>query len=150
MNLSIRKYIDLDKDSVIQLLRLNTPKFFAWNEEADLIYYLENHAHDFYLLKVGKKLLACGGINFNDAEGIAKISWDIVDPEYQGKGYGSKLLNFRITEIQKLLHIKKITVRTSQLVYPYYERFGFQLIRVEKDYWAIGFDLYQMDKKLDY
>jgi hypothetical protein len=35
-------------------------------------------------------------------------------------------------------------VRTTQLVYPFYQKAGFTLDKVEQDYWANGFDLYQM------
>ena len=41
--------------------------------------------------------------------------------------------------------VKTITVRTSQLVYKYYEKFGFQTKEIIKDFWAKGYDLYRME-----
>ena len=41
--MTIRPYIPTDNESIIALLRLNTPRYFASEEEADLLDYLENH-----------------------------------------------------------------------------------------------------------
>lgn len=40
--ITIREYEINDRDAVINLLRLNTPEFFAFDEEADLYNYLDN------------------------------------------------------------------------------------------------------------
>jgi len=40
-----------------------------------------------------------------------------------------------------------MTVRTSQFVYGFYEKHGFELKKVVKNYWAQGFDLYDMEYK---
>ncbi|WP_255493314.1 hypothetical protein [Dysgonomonas sp. HDW5B] len=45
--------------------------------------------------------------------------------------------------------IKTISVRTSQLVYPFYEKFGLKIREIVKDYWAEGFDLYRLDSDID-
>lgn len=42
----------------------------------------------------------------------------------------------------------KIVVRTTQFGFRFYEKVGFQLENVEKDFWAQGFDLYQMSVEL--
>jgi ribosomal protein S18 acetylase RimI-like enzyme len=31
------------------------------------------------------------------------------------------------------------------LVYPFYEKHGFELIEIVQDYWSRGFDLYRME-----
>ncbi|HEU4496484.1 MAG TPA: hypothetical protein VFR70_05495, partial [Flavobacterium sp.] len=41
--------------------------------------------------------------------------------------------------------IEKISVRTSQLVYPFYAKFGLELKETIKDYWGAGFDLYRLE-----
>ena len=40
--------------------------------------------------------------------------------------------------------VQTLIVRTSQLVYRFYEKQGFELEKVVKDYWAEGYDLYLM------
>lgn len=141
----IRKYEPLDRESLLQLLRLNTPKYFSPSEEPDLIYYLENHATEFYVLEMDNKVLACGGINLADDGQTAKLSWDLVHPDFLGKGLGTELTLFRIQKMKKMDGITTISVRTSQLVYRFYERFGLEIREIVRDYWADGFDLYHMD-----
>ncbi|EMR01507.1 hypothetical protein ADICEAN_03364 [Cesiribacter andamanensis AMV16] len=41
--------------------------------------------------------------------------------------------------------VATIVVRTSQLVYRFYEKGGFTLKEVVQEYWAPGFDLYYME-----
>lgn len=143
--ISIRDYTAVDKDAVLDLLRLNTPKYFAFEEEQDFVDYLENEIEYYYVLELNSKIVGCGGFNFSGDYSTGKISWDIFHPDYQGQSLGTKLLNFRIQKLKEFEVVKKITVRTSQLVYRFYEKSGFKLLEVVKDYWAPGFDLYKLE-----
>lgn len=141
----IRAYCKDDNEGLIKLLRLNTPKFFDPSEEKDFIEYLERHSENYFIIEDATTIVGAGGINYGFDNGeTVRISWDIIHPDKQGKGFGTKLTNHRINEIKKNLNIKKIVVRTTQLVHVFYKKNGFQLDKIEKDYWAPGFDLYQM------
>jgi N-acetylglutamate synthase-like GNAT family acetyltransferase len=144
MNIHIREYSSSDQKLVIELLRLNTPKYFAPEEENDFIQYLENEIDFYYVIELENKLVGCGGINFrNETTGI--ISWGIIHPEYHKMKLGSKLLKHRISELQKFTNIDRITVRTTQLVFPFFEKNGFKIVQIVDNYWAEGFHLYEMD-----
>lgn len=140
----IREYILSDRDAVLQLFRLNTPRFFSISEENDFVDYLENHAGHYFIVEIGGVVAGCGGYNLFPEQADARISWDIFHPDFQGMGLGSVLVRYRVEKLKAMPEIKTITVRTSQLVYPFYEKFGFELQVVVKDYWAEGFDLYKM------
>lgn len=144
-SITIREYKSIDKSSVMNLIRLNTPEYFAPEEENDFSNYLDNEKELYYVLLFNEKIVGCGGINFAENKTIGKISWDILHPEYQGKSLGSQLLKYRIEKIKAIDSIQKITVRTSQLAYKFYEKQGFELNEVKEDYWAKGFDLYRME-----
>ena len=116
-------------------------------EEADLGRYLDEEVELYYVLLFAGMIVGCGGINFADNMTTGNISWDIVHPAYQGKSLGTKLLNHRIEKLRNISSIKKIIVRTSQLVYKFYEKQGFVLLEVKKDYWADGLDMYKMEYK---
>ena len=145
--ITIREYQTKDKNEVINLIRLNTPEYFAIDEEEDLNKYLETEIELYYVLLYGQKIVGCGGINFADNSTIGKISWDIFHPDYQRKSLGTKLLKHRIGILNSIEGIQKITVRTSQVAYKFYEKQGFELIEIKKDYWAEGFDMYNMEYK---
>ncbi|MGJ1433633.1 GNAT family N-acetyltransferase [Sphingobacterium spiritivorum] len=141
---TIREYKADDQSSVIGLLRLNTPEYFSSEEELDLIHYLQHEIDHYYVVESNGLIIGCGGINFAEDKTVGKISWDILHPDFQGQSIGSALLKYRIKELQQTYHIQKITVRTSQLVYRFYEKNGFVLTKIAKDYWAPGYDLYSM------
>lgn len=56
-------------------------------------------------------------------------------------------MKHRIDKLNSIDSIKKITVRTSQVTYKFYEKQGFELFEIIKDYWADGFDMYNMEYK---
>ncbi len=143
----IRAYREEDKFQVIELLRQNTPEYFDVSEEKDLEHYLENEVEDYFVFTLNSKIVGAGGINYFPKEHLARISWDIVDPNVQGKGIGKQLLEYRLEHLKKNEGISVIVVRTTQLVYKYYEKMGFELDKMKKDFWAKNFDLYQLKKK---
>ena len=143
----IRKYSHQDKPEVIELLRLNTPEYFDSSEEEDLINYLDKEIEDYYVVVENSKIVGAGGINYFLPEKTARISWDMIKPNSQGKGIGMQLIKHRIDRIKENNSIENIIVRTSQHAYRFYEKTGFKLKKIEKDYWAKGFDLYIMSMK---
>jgi ribosomal-protein-alanine N-acetyltransferase len=144
--ITIRKYTPDDKNSLIVLFRLNTPEYFAESEEDDLLYYLDHHANDHYVIEMGNHIVGRGGINFTEEDRVGKLSWDILHPRYQSQGIGSKLTRFRIEIIKENPSVTSITVRTSQLAYKFYEKLGFRLTETVKDYWAPGYHMYHMEQ----
>lgn len=140
----IREYSNKDKAGLIDLLRKNTPEYFDFSEETDFVNYLENEVEYYFVYEENSQIIGAGGINYFQKERLARISWDMIDPNYQGKGIGSKLVRHRIDYLNKNPNIEFIVVRTTQLVYKFYEKMGFELEKIEKDFWAKNYDLYQM------
>jgi ribosomal-protein-alanine N-acetyltransferase len=143
----IRSYAPKDKEKLVNLLRLNTPTYFDSSEETDYIDYLNNHSDNYFLIEEDNVILGAGGFNFSEDKKSARISWDLVHPDAQGRGLGSMLTKFRIDKIKEHPEVELISVRTSQLVYKFYKKLGFELKEIVKDYWAKGFDLYRMELK---
>ncbi len=144
-NLQIRPYTSADKPQLLALLAENTPMYFAAEEESDFLHYLDHEIDEYFVVESAGQIVGCGGINFEAEKSLAKISWDIVSNRHQGRGIGSVLLKHRLHIICQTATVQKIMVRTSQVAYQFYEKNGFQLLKIEKDYWAVGFDLYQME-----
>lgn len=147
--MEIKKYEACHRTGVLELLRLNTPAYFSPDERQDLIDYLDNHLEYYYVVEIEHQVVGCGGLNLSDDPETIRISWDIMHPESQGKGLGRELTKFRIERIREIGGIKMVSVRTSQLVYQFYEKLGFALKEVVKDYWATGFDMYRMECPID-
>lgn len=141
----IRAYEVRDREIVLSVMQENIPTYFAQDEMEDLKYYLDFEIEQYFVLEAEGKIVACGGINLELEERRGVISWDIVLPSEQGKGYGRKLLEHRIAILKSMPDIDRITVRTSQLTYLFYQKNGFILNKIVKDYWAKDFDLYSME-----
>ena len=147
-DLHIRPYTPADKNAVMQLFRLNVPAYFDDSETAHLDTYLDYKREEYFVVLQHNKIIGSGGINFEHQYTRGKISWDIIHPDFQGVGVGTRLLHHRIGLCMEMKTVKTLTVRTSQLVYRFYEKQGFLLQEVRKDYWAAGFDLYKMTRTL--
>jgi len=146
----IRKYTAKDKNGLIRLLKNHTPDYFAPSEEQDFIHYLNKEIQDYFVVEQEGVVLGGGGINYFPNEKIARLSWDLIHPNYMGKGLGRELTKHRINHILKNKNADKIVVRTTQLVYRFYEKIGFKLDHTQKDFWAKGFDLYQMERQINH
>lgn len=98
----IREYTPDDKSRVMNLIRLNTPEYFAPEEEADLSEYLDRWRELYYVLETGGEIVGCGGINFADHHTTGKISWDIIHPPgRENPGHSSASIQARKTQIHR-------------------------------------------------
>lgn len=143
-DLIIRPYIPGDKNAVMQLFLLNVPAYFDASETAHLDTYLDHKTEQYFVAVLHDRIIGSGGINFEHQYNTGKISWDIIHPDFQGIGVGTRLLQHRISLCLEMSTINTLSVRTSQLVYRFYEKQGFQLEEIHMDYWAPGFDMYKM------
>lgn len=144
MNLEIITYSNEFEEKLMQIFDLLSPDFFDASERSDYRHYLRTKKEDYYIVLNNAICVAAGGINYESEHKKAFISWDIVHPDFHGKGIGRKLMQHRLKRIHSHSNAEQIIVRTSQLVYPFYEKQGFVLEKMVKDFWAAGFDLYQM------
>lgn len=140
----IRSYKKTDFSSVLSILQLNTPTYFAPQETQDFIHYLEHELDQYFVAVLDETIVGCGGFNYEFSNNIIKISWDMIHPKFQNHGIGSMLLLHRLEKIKTHYTFDEIVVRTSQFSYKFYEKHGFELIELHHNYWAKGFDMYFM------
>lgn len=94
---TIREYRTTDKDDVMELIRRNTPEYFAAEEEIDLSDYLDREIELYYVLVTNDRIVGCGGINFADDKTVGKISWDTYIPIIRENRLGSNCSNIEST-----------------------------------------------------
>lgn len=147
---SIRKYRPEDQQQILNLIRSNTPANFHHSEEEELKNYLDMEAEHYFVAEGLGVVLAAGGYDTGfDYGKTVRISWDLAHPEFQGLGIGKQLTKFRISEIEKIPEVQKILVRTTLQAEKFYEKQGFQKKHFEKDFWAPGFDLCEMEMRIN-
>lgn len=145
----IRSFRHEDKESLLEIFKLNTPRFFAPEELADFASYLEENRRTYLTVEYNSKIAGGAGYQITDSGTIGRITWIFFHPEYSGLGLGRQAVEYCLSLFRKNASIQKVVVTTSQLAYEFFEKFGFLLIRTEKDYWGKGLDLYLMELELE-
>ncbi|MFD1096095.1 GNAT family N-acetyltransferase [Salegentibacter chungangensis] len=144
----IRDFSPKDSETLLELVKLNIPEYFDETEWPQFKEYLEHETEDYYVIEENGKIIGSGGLNYSPQKKRAVLSWDVLHPRHQGRGHGRKLVQYRIERARQRKGVEDLIVRTSQLTYKFYEKMGFDLEQVEKDFWAKGYDLYFMKMSL--
>jgi [ribosomal protein S18]-alanine N-acetyltransferase len=140
----IRPYQPADQPALLEILRLNTPRFFDHAEEQDFLHYLTHQREEYFVVEVEGQVVGSGGINYFPQEQLARLSWDLIHPDYHGRVLGRQLTRYRLGRLFGQPGLQRIVVRTTQHAWPFYQKQGFELEKIEKDFWVPGFDLYQL------
>jgi len=127
-----------------ELIASLTPTYFAPNEAEDFVEYLTKHIEDYFVIVDEHLVVGCGGINYFPDKKLARLSWDMIHPNMQGKGLGEILVHFRIEHIKAHQLYDTIEVRTSQHAESFYRRFGFHTVKTAPNFWAKDLHLVQM------
>ncbi|WP_079513965.1 GNAT family N-acetyltransferase [Maribacter arcticus] len=74
------------------------------------------------------------------------MTWIFFDPNFSGQGLGKQSVEYCLNLLGKDERVEIFIVTTSQLAYKFFEKFDYRIIRIEKNYWGDGLDLYEMEK----
>lgn len=141
----VRPFEEKDTVHLLQVLDKLIPTYFAPEERADYVHYLQLEREDYFVLEFENEVVAGGGVNYFLSERTARLSWDLVHPDFHGKNLGTELVHKRLELLQANDQIETIFVRTSQLAESFYQKQGFQRIDFQADFWGKGFDLVVME-----
>lgn len=144
----IRLFEEADTCLLNQILKGLIPEYFAESEYIDYQEYLAHEKEEYFVACLDDKIIAAGGINYFLPEGKARLSWDIVDRNYHGRGVGRLLAQFRINKVLESHNFKQLEVRTSQFADGFYARLGFVEKFRTSNYWGKGIHLVHMEMYL--
>ncbi|WP_324735619.1 GNAT family N-acetyltransferase [Thermococcus sp. SY098] len=115
--------------------------------EPFLEFRLGKEFDELYILKEGEKIVGTVALVYNlkgkdvwwvpddiKSEKAGLIEFFMVDPEYKGKGYGSKLLEFAVERLKELGKDVYIITFPHLEAYSYYLRRGFVKVMDYKDF----------------
>jgi [ribosomal protein S18]-alanine N-acetyltransferase len=146
--MTIRTYQTTDYQACIYILQCNTPEWFHPDEEPEFAYYLKHELEDYFVAELEGVVVGCAGLNTkNDTETII-LSWGMVHPAFHQQRIGIALLQHRTAYAREQYKAQTLVVRTSQMAFGFFEKQGFVLQEIKKDYWAPGFDCYEMQLPL--
>ncbi len=139
MNITISEYTPSDQQGVKRVVLESLKEFgFEYHQEYDYdlndpqTYYLDQGGM-FFVLKEGKKVIGTVAI-IKRGNKVAELKRLYVDTLYQGKGYGSKLLDTAI-QYCKENGFTKLEFETNKKftkAHLLYQRRGFKTVREDK------------------
>lgn len=138
MNILIREYLPIDKDAVRSVILKGFKEFgFEYTPQYDFDlddpkkYYIDQGGM-FYVLEIDGKVVGTIGV-INKGK-IAELKRWYVDKDYQGKGYGSQLLDKAILYCKEK-GFKKIEFETNKKftkAHLLYKKRGFKTIKEDE------------------
>jgi [ribosomal protein S18]-alanine N-acetyltransferase len=155
--MKIRQYEINDRKQCLELFKSNTPLFFDPTELPDFeiwlngqdegrLAYKQTEVEYFFVAELDNRIVACGGYYIPRAERRANMVWGMVHNEEHRKGVGSKLMEFRIQQIQAFYPNNLISLDTTQHSFQFFEKIGFIITKITNDYYAKGLHRYDMIK----
>ena len=131
-------------ENCIEIIQSNTPKYIDPCEHLDYKNYLLRNDKTYFVLFNDFNLVACGGYGIDKSQIKVGLSWGLVHKKHHNKGYGSKLLKYRLNHIKNNFPYTEIHLNTSQHTYRFFEKFGFNVKRISKNGYGAGLDRYDM------
>ncbi|MFT3680832.1 MAG: GNAT family N-acetyltransferase [Ferruginibacter sp.] len=143
----IRSFKPADKDQLIELFKLNTPKYFDPQEVNDFAAYLDEHSSTYFTVELNNNIVGGAGYYVNEKDHSGRITWIFFHPAAAGHGLGKLAVEHCLSILRSNTAVEKLVVTTSQLAYRFFEKFGYRLVLTEKDHWGPGLDLYLMEQE---
>ena len=133
-------YQDAFKQATLDLFRSNQDKYFDDSELADFEKFLDEYAHKchYFVVKQSNEIIACGGYAVNEKR--AYLCWGMVARSKHKQNIGKTLLLFRLNHIQEQYGEIPVHMDTSQFTKDFYQKYGFQVEKIEDDGYGKGLD----------
>lgn len=136
MNYKIREYIHRDFENCVNVFKSNIPKYFMDEEVPGFENFLNKKIIKF-VIEVDGIVVGLG--SFGKLKQKQMILWGgIIHRDYQKRGLGKALLEYRIVRCKNEININEIIINTSQLAQKFYEKYGFKVTEIKKGFYRNG------------
>jgi N-acetylglutamate synthase-like GNAT family acetyltransferase len=152
--LRFSEYKDEYKESCIRAFQSNIPDYFAAHELQEFEQLLtriiaEGNDANYTVVFLDDQIIGCGGYGKRTDSDEITLIWGMIDKAYHKKGYGKAFFEYRLEKIKETYSCDKVVIDTTQFSYGFFEKYGFKTVLITPDYYAPGFDRYDMDLKID-
>lgn len=144
---AIRDYLPRDREVCLALFESNCPKYFGQAEFQEFADWLDTPDRLTYsVIELNAQVVACGGLYLSDDQDHVGLAWGMVRRDMHGQGLGRMLAEFRLRRMSELYRNMEQRLATSQLTFRFYEKLGFEIIKVTENGFAPGIDRYDMKR----
>jgi N-acetylglutamate synthase-like GNAT family acetyltransferase len=88
----IRPYHPFDKPALVEILKLNVPKYFDPQEIAEFEEYLKEYANTYCTVEHENKIVGGTGYLLTDNNTIGHVRWIFFHPTSAGQGFGGEAI----------------------------------------------------------
>lgn len=148
MTRSIRAYGPADKAACIAVFDSNIPDYFDATEREMLSGFLDDPHGKYFVIEQNDQVIGSGGFAKED-RGKARFTWGMVHRDHHGAGLGRLMAEHRLKAIEQSGRYSEVELFTTPKVASFFEKFGFEQRKIDKDGFAPGMDQVQMIKKLN-
>ena len=142
-NITFRPYCNADHQACIRIFDANCPEYFAPNERQEYEEFLEGLSGDYEVCEVDGRVLGGFGL-FNNGENVKMLNWILLDPQTQGIGVGSKIME-RVIQLSRTSQTRVVKIAASHKSAPFFARFGATTTSSTKNGWGPGMDRVDME-----
>ncbi len=154
----IRPYLATDKPDCLEAFKSNMPEFFAPAELPDFESWLDQQAapaatdesksrEQYFVAELNGRAVGCGGYYIDLDTNKAIMTWGMIHRSLHRQGIGRQLFQYRIALIKSISPDSTIVLDTSQHAYPFFQKLGFVITKITRDFYAKGIDRYDMELK---
>lgn len=124
----------------------NTPRFFMPEEVSDFERHLATGEDGPYFVveEAGPGIVACGGYCLDLEASRAWLTWGMVHRTRHRQGLGTLLLRERLRGIAAELPAGEVLLDTSQRSRSFFERFGFEVVKITPEGYGPALDRVDM------
>jgi hypothetical protein len=144
--IAIRPYSDVDRRAVLAIFASNLPEYFGdgdrgWLEEA-----LDEPEGPAFVVEIDGVAAAFGGYELWEHYNKALLFWGMALRSYHRSGLGKLLLFERLLHVAQFARpvTRYVTVDTSPLVSPFFQRCGFELTSQWPEGYRSGMDMHEL------
>lgn len=137
--LLIRPFTPVDTDACLAVCATNVPTFFGPTDLNDFRAFLQEPGGVYLVGTVAGTVRACGGY-YVTADGVAGLTWGMVQAEDHRRGFGTNLLRYRLERLRQDPRVGCVQLHTTPAVRGFFERFGFIPEGIIENGYAPGLD----------
>jgi GNAT superfamily N-acetyltransferase len=146
VKVTFRPYSSEKKEACLDLFDANCPEFFASNERADYLRFLDTGPGGYELCLIDDEVAGAFGLIVNGAS-RRRLNWIMLDPQFQGLGAGRAIME-RVAALATSEGIQVVDIAASHKSAPFFARFGAVTMTVTHDGWGSGMHRVDMELSL--
>ena len=144
--ISFRPYCHTDRQACASIFAANCPEFFAPNEREDYEEFLDVVTGEYEVCEVDGSVRGAFGL-FASGDHAKTLNWIMLDPNAQGIGLGSKIME-RVIQQSRRSGTRMVRIAASHKSAPFFARFGAIAISSTANGWGPGMDRVDMELSL--